>query len=168
MTTTTISSAVIEPKTSPTFVTTRRTARTPILDDDVVTIKGRYLYVGGNSNTTTTTQKQQRFFIRGMAFPTPPPAAGTTSDNNTNSTIINGRLVNIQGWINVLEQLADETNINTIRVYEMDCGHSNVDNIYDEFLTRAAELGIYVIVVSNKKCMLNCMYFIFPPTLCSF
>lgn len=61
--------------------------------------------------------------------------------------------MDISGWIAVLEQLARETDINAIRVYEMDCNPNDGDHYsnrnYGEFLRRAAELGIYVIVVSK-------------------
>ncbi|VEU37493.1 unnamed protein product [Pseudo-nitzschia multistriata] len=94
--------------------------RYPIGDEDVVTIKGRYLYKGDGDT---------RFFVKGIAFPIPPPAPVK---------------IDIDGWITVLEQLANDTDINAVRIYDMDCYH--VDDTYDPFLRRAAELGIYVIV----------------------
>mmetsp|Transcript_26930 Transcript_26930/g.59142 ORF Transcript_26930/g.59142 Transcript_26930/m.59142 type:complete len:534 (-) Transcript_26930:153-1754(-) len=94
--------------------------RNPIGPEDVVTIKGRYLYQGDG---------ETRFFVKGIAFPIPPPFP---------------QKIDIDGWIAVLEQLANDTDINAIRVYEMDCYH--VNDTYDRFLQRAADLGIYVIV----------------------
>eukprot|EP00536_Pseudo-nitzschia_multiseries_P010867 jgi/Psemu1/326202/estExt_fgenesh1_pg.C_3480013 len=93
--------------------------RRPIGPEDVITVNGRYFYQG-TSNT--------RFFVKGIAFPIPFPSH---------------LAVDIDGWIAVLEQLASDTDINAIRVYEMDC--YRVNDLYDPFLTRAAELGIYVI-----------------------
>lgn len=101
------------------------TKRIPIGSEDIVTVQNKYLFRNG-----------QRFFIKGMAFPiqTPPPTKRKGAD--------------IRGWIQVLEQVASETEINTIRVYDMDCQHqqNNNNNNYDKFLQRAAELGIYVLV----------------------
>lgn len=94
--------------------------RIPIGPKDVVTIHGRYLHKG---------QEKNRFFIKGIGFPIPPPSP---------------KKIDIDGWIAVLEQLAEDTDINAIRVYDMDC--HNVKDIYDPFLKRAAKLGIYVIV----------------------
>ena len=91
--------------------------RQPIGDDDVVTVQGRYLYKSGG----------ERFLMQGIAFPTPFSAA-TKYDAD--------------GWIAVLEQLANLTEINTIRVYRMDCRKDH----YTEFLERAAHLGIYVLI----------------------
>jgi hypothetical protein len=97
------------------------TKRVPIDPEDIVTVQNKYLFRNG-----------QRFFIKGIAFPiqVPPPTRRKGDD--------------IRGWIRVLEQLANETEINTIRVYDMDCHYHQ--NYYDKFLQRAAALGIYVLV----------------------
>mmetsp|Transcript_28076 Transcript_28076/g.61606 ORF Transcript_28076/g.61606 Transcript_28076/m.61606 type:complete len:526 (+) Transcript_28076:899-2476(+) len=94
--------------------------RKPITNNDIVTVRGQYLFIG-----------QNRFFMKGIAFPTPPPHTSIDDDDT----------LDLSGWNAVLEQLASETYINTIRVYEMDCRKD-----YGPFLDRAAELGIYVIV----------------------
>lgn len=46
------------------------------------------------------------------------------------------------GWNSVLEQLANETDINTIRLYDVDCKSHD----YNSFINRAAELGIYILL----------------------
>lgn len=48
--------------------------------------------------------------------------------------------LNLTGWNAVLDQLASETTVNTVRVYEMDCRRD-----YSTFLDHAARLGIYVL-----------------------
>lgn len=106
--------------------------RRPITADDVVTIQGTHLYVG-----------QERFFVKGIAFPSPPPAkvkhtGGTTWETDGDDQVVH---IDLGGWNAVLEQLATETDINTVRMYDMDCRYD-----YSPFLERAAELGIYVIV----------------------
>jgi hypothetical protein len=108
--------------TATTTITSTQQRRVPIDPEDIVTVQNKYLFRNG-----------QRFFIKGMAFPIqiPPPTKRKGDD--------------IRGWIRVLEQLASETEINTIRVYDMDCQHQKKNN-YDKFLQRAAELGIYVLV----------------------
>jgi hypothetical protein len=105
---------------SNTATTTTSITRVPILDADIVTVQDKYLFRNG-----------QRFFIEGMAFPIQIPHPTKRKGDD------------IRGWIQVLEQLASETEINTIRVYDMDCQHHQN---YDKFLQRAAELGIYVLV----------------------
>lgn len=97
------------------------TKRVPILPEDIVTVQDKYLFRNG-----------QRFFIKGMAFPIEYP-----------SPRVKRKGYDIEGWTQVLEQLASESEINTIRIYDMDCHHHQD---YDTFLERAAELGIYVLV----------------------
>ena len=96
--------------------------RQPIGPKDIVLVQGRYLVVHGD----------ERFLMQGVAFPTAPVSPFRNDDNYDE-----------QGWIAVLEQLANDTAVNTVRVYEMDCRHTHK---YDGYLQRAAELGIYVII----------------------
>ena len=49
---------------------------------------------------------------------------------------------NLSGWNAVLDQLATETDINTVRLYVMDCRYD-----YTSFIDHAAKLGIYVMMV---------------------
>ena len=49
--------------------------------------------------------------------------------------------LNLTGWNAVLDQLAKETTVNTVRIYEMDCRRD-----CSAFLNHAADLGIYVLV----------------------
>ena len=100
--------------------------RTPIGPEDVISIRGRYLYRGNN-----------RFFVKGIAFPNIPPALATVSGHPSKNT------PSMDGWIAVLEQLAMDTDINTIRIYELDCYEQE---IYDAFFKRACELGVYVMI----------------------
>ena len=100
--------------------------RKPIAQRDVVAAKGRYLFVG-----------RKRFFMKGIAFPTPPPPTQAISVEDP---------PDLSGWNAVLDQLAEETDVNVIRVYEMDCRRD-----YGAFLERAAELGIYVIVPLTSR-----------------
>eukprot|EP00977_Amphora_coffeiformis_P017793 scaffold5922_cov160-Amphora_coffeaeformis.AAC.4 len=99
-----------------------RPHRPPIGPEDIVSVQGRYLVVHGD----------ERFLMQGMAFPIAPVSNYKNVDNYDE-----------QGWIAVLEQLAYDTDVNTVRVYEMDCRHTYK---YDGFLQRAAEMGIYVII----------------------
>lgn len=87
--------------------------------NDFVSVQGRYLV----QNSTGL-----RFVMQGIAFP--------TAESHQNHGY------DADGWKAVLEQLAHQTSINTIRLYRVDC--VNVD--YHDFLVQAAELGIYVIV----------------------
>jgi len=95
--------------------------RKPITQEDIVQIDGKYLYVGN--------QKQKRFYFKGIAFPNPPTEKYEVSEDL------------LSGWNEVLYQLADETDINVVRLYEMDCTFD-----YNSFLETAAKLGIYVLV----------------------
>jgi hypothetical protein len=92
----------------------------PIGQNDTVSVQGRYLVYDNDPD--------RRFLMRGIAFPTT-----TRSDAE----------YNLDGWMAVLDQLSDLTDINTIRVYRMNCTHQND---YSTFINHAAELGIYVIV----------------------
>lgn len=112
------------------------TMRTPITEHSNIVIRGKYLYSGEGKN-------RQRFLMKGIAFPTPPPSQtqnyyssseGITDENLDDESYL-------MGWISVLEQLANDSDVNTIRLYEIDC---RVD--YSSFITRAAELGIYVLI----------------------
>lgn len=82
--------------------------------------------------------------MRGIAFPTPPPSQ-TRNYYLSNEDITDLELKNdesyLTGWISVLEQLANDSDINTIRLYELDCRFN-----YSSFINRAAKLGIYVII----------------------
>lgn len=89
----------------------------PIGPDDIISVQGRYF----------VKKDETRFLMKGIAFPIPIPNNGPEYDPD--------------GWIAVLEQLAALTDVNVVRLYLVDC---TVD--YTEFLERAAELGIYVIV----------------------
>eukprot|EP00808_Paulinella_micropora_P007981 g53222.t1 len=82
-----------------------------------ISVKGRYLVYPDGS----------RFIMKGIAFP-----VVISSRENT---------YNVSGWIAVLEQLAALTDINTVRLYNMDCRSD-----YSKFIKRAEELGIYIIV----------------------
>ena len=104
--------------------------RSPITQDHVVTVEGRYLYVG-----------EERFFVKGIAFPNPPPIQIRHTGIGADVSSEQDDQIDLEGWNAVLEQLANETDINTVRMYEMDC---HLD--YSHFLKRAAELGVYVIV----------------------
>mmetsp|Transcript_20572 Transcript_20572/g.44617 ORF Transcript_20572/g.44617 Transcript_20572/m.44617 type:complete len:562 (+) Transcript_20572:322-2007(+) len=133
-------------------------SRKSITADDVITVNGRYLYIGtsnnnSSSNSSNTSINPERFFLKGIAFPTPPPnqrAANRKKKNIRNSNVATATagddVLDLSGWNAVLEQLAYETDINTIRVYEMDCRYD-----YSKFLERAAELGIYVIVPLTSR-----------------
>jgi hypothetical protein len=99
--------------------------REPIGPNDVVTVQGRYLV----KNST-----KDRFLVQGIAFPVAIPRKHDA----------NAYGYDAKGWIAVLEQLARDTSINTVRVYQMHCQASS--DYYQEFFQRAAELGIYVIV----------------------
>lgn len=93
----------------------------PITKDDVVTVEGRYLVKQSDGT---------RVLMKGLAFPPPPIVSESDSGYNA------------EGWLAVLQQIEDlGVEINTIRVYSMDPW---VD--YSEFLNKAAEMGIYVIV----------------------
>jgi len=74
-------------------------------------------------------QKRKRFYVKGIAFPNPPTEPHQQPDDS------------FSGWNAVLRQLANETDVNVVRMYEMDC---NLD--YTLFLETAAKLGIYVLV----------------------
>ncbi|KAL7489754.1 hypothetical protein ACHAW6_015424 [Cyclotella cf. meneghiniana] len=112
--------------------------RKPITSGDIITIRGKHLYVGDDD-------RSKRFFVRGIAFPIPPPSQTTRYYYYSYEDIVSDEELNDQsylsGWISVLEQLANDTDINTIRLYEMDCRFN-----YSTFLSRAAELGIYVMI----------------------
>ena len=148
--------------------------RRPISNEDIVTIRGRYLYTGASGGYEQQQRQQQRFYMTGMAFPTPPPSQSQpqTTDNPTSiaarrNPILdkllhrsrgqdttsndddddddqhdsNSLLNHLTGWNAVLDQLARETTVNTVRIYEMDCRRD-----YSAFLDHAADLGIYVLV----------------------
>jgi hypothetical protein len=99
--------------------------RYPITENDVVSVEGRLLVKNNGSSP-------ERFLMEGIAFPVPIPWPRY------------GR-VSLKGWTDVLEQLANETEINTIRVYELNCRLVDEDFIH-QFLDKAAELGLYVVV----------------------
>ena len=118
----------------PSMLTTRG-RRKPITSSDIITVKGRHLLL----------HDHERFFIKGIGFPTPPPSQtkhyysnDTTTFNNTQHTEDEYYL---SGWNAVLDQLATETDINTVRLYVMDCRYD-----YTSFIQHAAELGIYVMI----------------------
>ena len=96
-----------------------RMKRKPITTKDIITISGRYLYYG---------KSNERFYMKGIAFPLVNPSV---KHHHGNFTI---------GWNSVLEQLANDTDINTIRLYDIDCSQSH--SHYSSFFQRAAELGI--------------------------
>ena len=82
--------------------------------------------------------------MRGIAFPIPPPTQTKNYYFSTDDPVNGNKLNNesyLSGWISVLEQLANDSNFNTIRLYEMDCRFN-----YSSFFSRAAELGIYAMV----------------------
>ena len=86
----------------------------------------------------------RRFFMKGIAFPIPPPSQTRQYYYSNNDTINADDLSDesyLFGWIKVLEQLANDSDVNTIRLYEIDCRFN-----YSSFLNRAAELGIYVMI----------------------
>lgn len=90
--------------------------RRPIGPSDIVSVKGRHLVRTDGS----------RFMLQGIAFPIAVTHSGA---------------YDLVGWNKVLDQLANETDINAVRMYEMVCNRN-----YSSFLNHAAELGIYVIV----------------------
>ena len=92
--------------------------RQPIGPNDTISAKGRNLVYDSDGS---------RFLFQGVAFPT---------------TARSG-LYDEAGWIAVLDQLAETTNINTVRIYRMDCTKGDQ---YSGFLKHAAELGIYVMI----------------------
>ena len=102
--------------------------RNPITQGDTVEVVGKYLF----RNSTG-----ERFWIKGIAFPTPPLVVSKNSEPVDSSSL----QYNAAGWNAVLEQLANDLEINAVRVYRMNC---TLD--YTPFFKRAAELGIYVIV----------------------
>lgn len=118
-------------KSKPSMLTTTR--RKPITSSDIITVKGRHLLLHDN----------ERFFIKGIGFPTPPPSQ--TKHYYSNDTSLNNNTQQderyLSGWNAVLDQLATETDINTVRLYVMDC-----QNDYTSFIQHAAELGIYVMI----------------------
>lgn len=123
--------------------------RHPIGWDDVVVVQGRHLVKQATG---------EPFLLQGVAFP----------------TIVSADVeYDADGWIAVLEQLANLTQINAVRVYRMDCAPQHKHHKffrkedtfpnggaaaatatatprvlpdYTSFLERAAELGIYAIV----------------------
>ena len=117
------------------LTTTRR--RKPITSSDIITVKGRHLLV----------HDHERFFIKGIGFPTPPPSqtkhyySNDTTSFNNNNTQHTEHEYNLSGWNAVLDQLATETDINTVRLYVMDCRYD-----YTTFIDHAATLGIYVMI----------------------
>ena len=124
-------------KYKPSMLTTSIRRRKPITSSDIITVKGRHLLLHDN----------ERFFIKGIGFPTPPPSqtkhyySNDTTSFNNNNTQQDERY--LSGWNAVLDQLATETDINTVRLYVMDCRYD-----YTSFIQHAAELGI--IVVNGK------------------
>ena len=109
--------------------------RQPIGPEDIVAVQGRYLVTRGkegNNHEQQQQQQQQRFLMQGMAFPIAPASHDKRMDN-----------YDAAGWIAVLEQLAADTDINTVRIYELDCRQPR---LYESFLQRAADLGIYVLI----------------------
>eukprot|EP00581_Thalassiosira_minuscula_P017107 CAMPEP_0183718816 /NCGR_PEP_ID=MMETSP0737-20130205/11972_1 /TAXON_ID=385413 /ORGANISM="Thalassiosira miniscula, Strain CCMP1093" /LENGTH=587 /DNA_ID=CAMNT_0025948437 /DNA_START=189 /DNA_END=1952 /DNA_ORIENTATION=+ len=132
------------------------TKRSPITSaDEIVTVRGQHLYVGGAGGSLS----ERRFFLKGIAFPTPPPpppsASGARAQEllKRSSQHSDGELsthpppyANLTGWNAVVDQLAAETSINVVRIYEMDCRYD-----YTPFLAHAASLGIYVIVPLTSR-----------------
>ena len=111
--------------------------RIPITSADTVYIRGKHLYIGDED-------QRQRFFMKGIAFPIPPPSQTRHYYYSDNDTITAEDLSDesyLSGWIKVLEQLANDSDVNTIRLYEMDCRFN-----YSSFLNRAAELGMYLMI----------------------
>ena len=103
------------------------TRRKPITTKDIITISGRYLYYG---------KSNERFYIKGIAFPLVNPSVKQQR--------LHGDSFTTTGWNSVLEQLANDTDINTIRLYDVDCSQSHAH--YSSFFQRAAELGIYILL----------------------
>lgn len=97
--------------------------RKPITIKDIITISGRYLYYG---------KSNERFYMKGIAFPLVNPSVKQNHGNSFTTL----------GWNSVLEQLANETDINTIRLYDVDCKSHD----YTSFIKRAGELGIYILL----------------------
>lgn len=117
------------------FYPDRSEMRKPITEQDIVYIRGKLLYVGEGN-------QRKRFLMKGIAFPVPPPSQ--TQNYYASNEDINDKLNDesyLSGWVSVLEQLASNSDVNVVRLYEMDCRFN-----YSSFLTRAAELGIYVMI----------------------
>ena len=87
----------------------------PITFNGTIFIRGKYLYMGDGG---------RRFFMKGIAFPIPPPSQTRQYYYSNNDTINADDLSDesyLFGWIKVLEQLANDSDVNTIRLYEIDC-----------------------------------------------
>lgn len=108
----------------------------PIDWDHVVTVQGRHLVLNHDATSNSNSNNGSSLFLmQGVAFPTPLAADAA---------------IDVAGWTAVLEQLANQTEINTIRLYRMDC-HTTTSTMakrksFQQFLQRSAELGIYVLV----------------------
>ena len=134
--------------------------RRPIGVNDFIVVRDRYLYYNSHASSerqlaavdvddssssqrssrlsesspprsTTEISSSERFLMQGIAFPVaiPPPV----HENDLT-----------RGWMEVLEQLAELSEINTIRLYSVHCDAHNTSQ-YDIFFERAAELGIYIV-----------------------
>jgi Glucanosyltransferase len=98
--------------------------RIPIGINDTISVQGRYLVYDSDPS--------RRFSVQGMAFPITPSAKSVYDES---------------GWMAVLDQIAETTDVNTVRVYSMNCSAAAVhENRYQGFLEHAASLGIYVMV----------------------
>eukprot|EP00808_Paulinella_micropora_P007979 g53220.t1 len=116
-----VPAAVSARAVAPAPVSARAVAPAPVsaraVAPGAVSVQGKYLvYPNGT-----------RFFMRGIAWPITAAYRETGYDKS--------------GWKAVLEQLATLTDINTVRIYNMDCRGD-----YSEFITHAQALGIYLIV----------------------
>jgi Glucanosyltransferase len=107
-----------------TTMTGKNHGRHAIGPEDTIAVRGRYLVY--NKDPT------RRFFVQGIAFPITPSAKPVYNET---------------GWMAVLDQIASTTDVNTVRVYSMNCSAAAVHaNLYNNFLQHAARLGIYVMV----------------------
>ena len=95
------------------------TARHPIGPNDTVSVKGRYFVYDKDGS---------RFLLQGIAFPTTARSDDPYDEAGHNA---------------VIDQLAELTDINTVRVYRMNCTEGDY---FSGFLRHAAKKGIYVML----------------------